>query len=669
MPQLPSRVKRLFAAAVLSLAAAPASGQEQPRSPQRGYHPTGTDVDSGMESINSVTGNIHLTVPLASLPPDKSGQAGVQLDLAYNSQMWDVIQEAAPGGGIHKRLEPAKITGWQYSYQYRLDQERRIDYEGPCVVDIVNGHPSTHVFKFVLTLPDGSRHTLHPRGRNDYFGDGYYTHTPNGVASGCSGLPNASGVLTYYTTDGTFIRVEINASGQGTVDDEAWIGRPWTIFLPDGRRLAGTGHEPTILFDRNNNEISILRATRNGNPVTYLVDNAQRAIAIEKTLDSMDRIFVRRHGAAERPCTDPGDELLWEVHWTNVFTNFSYPCRESFVTCQYQGGHRMIDYISVPWSTVQYTFEYYGDCSTCYGEIKSVRTPLTARTVYTYRGPFTWWDMPENPIATKRLQFDEVHDGFLTPREEQTIYSFTDTYSTITAPDGGQVRNDYFHRTLAVKFWQRGLVWKTQYADGEAVERYWHANRPHDVHNNDRMNPYVRAEFRGAGNPRYTAITEYSYDKNANLTGSIEYDFAAGDPVTQRDAAGAPIAYSIGGRQLLRKTAHGYWRPTPDAGNEADSRTMPMPTGTHPRGMACRCRPHAPSRAPSRAPASRTARCVPIANTATTTPRHQPTSRSCGAGTRTREPHRRQAARSPNCRRATRSAPRTSTIPTGRSYG
>src|SRR5207237_10260979 len=61
--------------------------------PARGFMPTADQVTSPIDSINTVNGNLHLQVPLASMPKGRAGW-GFDLDLVYDSHLYDVIVES-----------------------------------------------------------------------------------------------------------------------------------------------------------------------------------------------------------------------------------------------------------------------------------------------------------------------------------------------------------------------------------------------------------------------------------------------------------------------------------------------------------------------------------------------------------------------------------------------
>ena len=54
--------------------------------------PTADQVTSSMDSIDAVNGNLHLQVPLASMPKGPAGW-GFDVDLVYDSHLYDVVVE------------------------------------------------------------------------------------------------------------------------------------------------------------------------------------------------------------------------------------------------------------------------------------------------------------------------------------------------------------------------------------------------------------------------------------------------------------------------------------------------------------------------------------------------------------------------------------------------
>jgi hypothetical protein len=60
-----------------------------------------------------------------------------------------------------------------------------------------------------------------------------------------------NGWLTYFTTDGSYLKLEIYADGSD------WQKQNWYLYFPDGRRVVGRGDQVEALYDANGNAIRV----------------------------------------------------------------------------------------------------------------------------------------------------------------------------------------------------------------------------------------------------------------------------------------------------------------------------------------------------------------------------------------------------------------------------
>jgi hypothetical protein len=81
--------------------------------------------------------------------------------------------------------------------------------------------------------------------------------------------------MTYYSIDGTYLRLEFAHDG-----DSDWANNPWTLYFPDGGRITG-GNAPQRIYDRNNNYLDIQNITYNSHAATRIVDQLGRQIIVE----------------------------------------------------------------------------------------------------------------------------------------------------------------------------------------------------------------------------------------------------------------------------------------------------------------------------------------------------------------------------------------------------
>ena len=60
--------------------------------PPRGFMPTADQLTSAVDSIDPISGKLHLEIPLASLPRGRAG-TGFDLNLIYDSHIYDLVPE------------------------------------------------------------------------------------------------------------------------------------------------------------------------------------------------------------------------------------------------------------------------------------------------------------------------------------------------------------------------------------------------------------------------------------------------------------------------------------------------------------------------------------------------------------------------------------------------
>ena len=60
--------------------------------PDRGVRDGGSYAISDIEAISMTNGNLHLSIPLASLPPIAGGKLSWTISAVYDSKLWDTIR-------------------------------------------------------------------------------------------------------------------------------------------------------------------------------------------------------------------------------------------------------------------------------------------------------------------------------------------------------------------------------------------------------------------------------------------------------------------------------------------------------------------------------------------------------------------------------------------------
>jgi RHS repeat-associated protein len=590
----------------------------QGATPERGFQPGGSYAVSDIETVSTTSGNMMLHFPVGKLPAGRGGLSAM-FSLNYDSKLYDshVHHEADPyatpipspvpeeGGQVHgsevvverNLLRQSDGGGWHYTYGYRMEIVNRDDQYDFGYQPQYPDWAAISRWKVRITFPDGSPHDFTLRGFNDEdrLHDGYSDVRPDGYRSwwaGGSCWPNScvivqdspfhSGTLTYYSTDGTFARLDIQHDSDGVATNN-----PWTLYLSDGARVTNGG---TRVYDRNNNYIDMgFTQLANGHYAEVLIDQLGRSVTLEySAAPNEDDIRVKGVG---------GEEMVYRIKWKTIQVNKTYP------TCTGGGGsttggggcsnglpewipnQRVVYEIDMPSQSgdLKYTFGYNaadyvpGSNTPSYGwgELSSITLPTGAQVSYQYANdnlsaPFDWQAVMQNTPTRKDLSYNREYDGASTPVTETWLYTLSPRIglpspftSYITNPDGG---------TLVEWGDQNGHVYKSVQPDGTVVERLWRQNVPQGFlvpvgAGYSGVNWYVKTELTSVkdanGNLSKTAIKDYDHDKNGNVTQVKEYDWVtyAGVP---RDQQGNPTGVPAGA-PLKRVTQSAYLYPTPDA--------------------------------------------------------------------------------------------------------
>lgn len=181
----------------------------------------------------------------------------------------------------------------------------------------------------------------------------------------------------------------------------------------------------------------------------------------------------------------------------------------------------------------------------------------------------TWKTVLKETSPTRKdLIYLSEYDGSAATATETWLYSIQPVLgsSYVTEPDGGSVVETYGGDTGNV-YWSQGLVTKMEKSDGTVVERIWAENKPNGLPiMYSGVNPYIKTEFTSVkdagGTLVKTAIKDYTYDKNGNVTQVAEYDWVAYSSVPGHP--GAPTGIP-GGATVKRVTVNTWYSPTPDA--------------------------------------------------------------------------------------------------------
>ncbi len=585
-------------------------------SPDRGVSSGKTYAISDIESIGLFGGNLMFNVPLGSLPAGRGGMsAGV--NLRYDSKLWDVFNfdiERFTTTHDVKTLFDSEDGGWKYGYKYEL----KIEYQkypfgvGNCTF---GNDSSFYPYRFQLVTPDGARHPLSSSSGIATNENGFMNVFPDGQpACGTSPTaPTSGSVLTYYTTDGTFLRLDLIADG-----DTDWENNVWSIGSRDGTRIT---HNPTSgvtqrIADRNNNYVDVIENATDSNysshKTTYLLDQMARKVVIEyEAATNEDQIHSKGFD---------GETITTKVKWKNITVHkFAHAGEvapspadpDAFQNWEISQDFRVVDEVILPDqldATLKYTFDYDVDdtsaVDTGWGEVNKVTLPSGAFAEYDYKydNHSGWNDDPDTDIMTeqvlynrvveKRLTYNVVYDGSSSEVTDTWTYvtegwqygAVPDIESVeITAPNGAKTKefysDNYYPSPIAIMPSVKGENYKTTGPDGSRVEKIYTSNVPGNCHEWFKANRYVKYEFTSiadsGGTPVKTAIKEYTQDKNGNTTEVKEYDFFTYSAIP-RDGNGKPTGLPSGASSNLKRiTKTEFYGDTPEASSttytDADS--------------------------------------------------------------------------------------------------
>jgi RHS repeat-associated protein len=560
----------------------------QGTSPMLGFRSGQPYASGGIDSVSMNNGNVMVRLPLASLPRGRGGlSAGISLMYqSKTSSTTSGVLQSISGSGEPitwdvKTLDNFLGSAWQYQYQYSFNFiNRRNGYstetEPKCPFP-----EAAFDLKLQMNFPDGSTHIFRPVGFNDFLNDGFFNVGPDGYGWTCSvpvGHPAQYTLITsqkmvYYSIDGTYIRLEVEHDA-----DQNSTNNPWTLFFPDGSRVTG-GNAPQRIYDRNNNFVEIQDTTYNSHPAKRIVDQFNREVIIE--FDSAtNRDFIRQRGVNN-------EEMVWTVKWKEVSFNKSYLLSDDpnfpFPPQGINASGRMVDQIILPSQagTLAYTFHYNAasenppPAASGWGELSSITLPSGANIGYRYQ-----LDGQDNVFAETVVNNAPTHKDLTYLQEyDETATSVTETWQyyffgaagsggSVVAPDGGISGESFdgFATNLRARDgWNIGVSLQSDYPDGSKVERYWRPNTPFGSRD---INPFVKTSFTSirdaAGEYSQTAITDYNYDKNGNITRVAEYDWVPYSSVA-RDGNGRPTGEIPATAQPKRITTNTQVNETPDA--------------------------------------------------------------------------------------------------------
>lgn len=605
----------------------PTQAQSTTTAPERGVSSNKSYSISDIETIGLYSGNLMFNVPLGALPAGRGGMSA-GINLRYDSKIWDMfsfdIQRFTTTHDVHT-LEDSDEGGWRYGYKYRLKLDyRKLGFEeGYCTSGNEN---SFSPYKLKLVMPDGSQHEL-VLGDSSYIGtDGFMKIFPDGRRA-CSSGTDLTGTIVYYTTDNTFLRLELTSDY-----DSDWENNTWTLYAPDGTRVI---HNPTSgvsqrIKDRNENYIDVIENATDSNysnhRTTYLQDQLGRKVVIEYN-GATDEDWIHSKGF-------DGANVKTRVKWKNITVNKLYFAGEMapspldpdyYENLPVNQTFRVVEEIFLPEQLgdaededdFSYTFSYNVNTTSAidvgWGEVSRVDLPSGAYATYEYKfdNVSGWNSSTQTGIHTeevlynrpveKELHYNKEYDGSSVAETETWTYSTTPTTPgglspltaiVVTSPDGSTTK-EYFagadstFTPPSIPEYVRGESYKMESADGTIIEKVYKTNIPASASLFEayKANRYVKYEFispkDASGNYPKTAIKEYSRDKNGNVTEVKEYDYVTYSTVPRNSigiANGLPS-----GATPARITKTEYYNDTPDASSSTYTDTESYHFASSPR--------------------------------------------------------------------------------------
>lgn len=604
--QLPTW-KLISALAYLIFASGQLSAQTEV-APKRGVYLSGSYSVSDFETVNNTNGNVMFSFPLASLPPGRGGMSyGVTLN--YNSKLFDVRTDeffVPPSGfeGEVMRAYKSETGGWRYGVGYRFEQKKR-----PVVPEFHNNTSEVchspaqpnykyfDIYKFVLTMPDGSQKEFTPVmnfGTGVYdstYQDGYHSVDINGKYRrwrdiyvlgdwvGCEiDYYQHTGGLTFYSTDDSFLRLDVAHDG-----DSSWSNNPWTLTTPDGTRvvqfapLSGEVNARQRVIDRNDNYVEIQKPNPTaGSEVVQVTDQLGRGLTINQNLQTLeDTITVKGVN---------GVDLNWTVKWKNIGVSRQYrmtdACCVTIPPSTAAAVAKVVDEIVLPSQLggLSYGFDYNGNpngdigtASHGFGEISRVELPSGATVEYDYRLDGTqpqiplWKDVLLNPLEAKKLTYQTEYDGQTSTKLEEWDYNIGLTEAAIIEPDGG-VGRTYYNHVLDSDGRVTGVESPSGVSRGKRPVEYGPATQPYAASGRKLWQNLTAAETTAvkdaSGNFTIMAVRAFEYDMNGNVVRVKEYDWI---PIsTQLNQYGEPVGHSP-----ARTIETNYYNATPNIRDHA----------------------------------------------------------------------------------------------------
>ena len=585
--------------------------------PPRGFMPTADQLTSPVDSIDPISGKLHLEIPLASLPRGRAG-TGFDLNLVYDSHLYDLVPEVLqPPPNLNTNAEVAwnlssySTGGWHYNIDnLHLDIEGHvgaIDYYPDCTED-----SPKRVYRLRVPMLDGSLHTMQLRGygaamNDNYSGDGFFGIYPlTGKGNVCAALHNdwpsqLTGWLSYYSIDGSYLKLEIYVDGSGNLN-----AAPFYIYYPDGRRAAGHGFYIEALYDANGNGIHFSGQCVDpqcNQMYKTIRDDLGREINILYNSDALSTGVWDPNRTDSVTVAGPGGVMTSTVNWMLLSlgwqNNRTYHWSEASwdPTRRFSQMISVVKYVQLPLSAPvpssqtppvwnSYAFEYADDADGGYGEVDSVRTPTGSLFQYRYLIEGGVREAGEIAGGNAVRERKVTHDGI-------TDLVWTYNGGVITNPDGSVTQywagplGSYLDSGVLGNF-ETPVVYRIDEPDGTVRKRVWSQNvvpgmvNPYPLVPVPVQNPWIRRETMtigdASGHSALTSVTDRMINKNGNLLQTTEYDWVSYNPngpetgtVPRRTAQWTYYA-SVPEATTINYSVYEYWNPhTPGSARRLDA--------------------------------------------------------------------------------------------------
>jgi RHS repeat-associated protein len=504
-----------------------------------------------------------------------------------------------------KEIGPVN-SGWSYNFlNHRLELEMKqgVDISENCLPT-----EDLRVFRMYLVLADGSTHVLHLAGAGNevsdaYRGDGFFEIGPNGSPSDCGlrrGLQPYDGWLTYYTSDGSYLKVETYSDlsvDPATQRRHDWTQQYFYVYFPDGKRIEGYGAGTAeTLYDANGNRIRFINACTDFPNCTEvhssIVDDSNREIRITRIINGAyglsDTDVITANG--------PNGVMTWTLNWGLLEIGggerkYHWSESEQMPEEDLYVQLWVLKYIQLPLTAAvampaeppiwnSYKFGYSDNSLLGYGELNFIRMPGNTQSGAEYR--YRWINEGAGVVSSESIAHDNrvtektiSHDGIA----DELRWTFTrdvivgNGRATVRNPDGGETA--YWYNPPAQGFWARGLVYRIDEPYGYVRKRVWAQNAAWGLRggislSSNPNNPYIQTETVTAGStsgqPK-TAVSDFAYDKNGNPLQRTDYEWVDYNPnavetgVVARRQTSSAFWLTAPSATLLTDSPVAYWKP------------------------------------------------------------------------------------------------------------